>query len=145
MKKILLCLVAILFCLSFAQGQSIQVKKQLVQQMINDGEVKTSCVQEEGGALKFLDVSLLYLNNDKQPEYLVSGKGMCGCNGSMRCAFLIYLKTANGYKKVYRTDGNEDIEVLKTKTKGFKNLKATLISGSQTYTAIIKFNGNKYQ
>ncbi len=112
--------------------------------MIKDGDVSRACVKEEGGALKFLDVSLDYLNNDKQPEYFVTGKG-CGCVGTVRCASSIYQKTANGYKKIYRSESNEDIEVLKTRTKGYHNLRVTLISGSQTYSATVKFNGSRYQ
>ena len=144
MRKILLCFAAGLFYLPLAQAQSDEVKKQLVEQMIKDGDTSTSCVREEGGALQFLDVSLLHLNNDKQPEYLVTGKG-CGCVGSIRCASSIYQKTAQGYKKIYRGEANEEIEVLKTRTRGYRNLRVTLISGSQSYSATIRFNGSRYQ
>lgn len=144
MGRILVCFVAVLFTATFAQSQSDEVKNNLVEQMIKDGDVSRGCVLQEGGALEFLDVSLLYLNADKQPEYLVTGKG-CGCIGSVRCASSIYQKSTRGYRKIYRTESNEDVEVLKSKTNGFRNLRLTLISGSQTYSALVKFNGTIYK
>lgn len=144
MRILLVSFIAVGFCVGVADAQSKQVKEELVEQMISNHDTTRSCVRSEGGALKFLNVTLLYLNNDKQPEYLVTGKG-CGCVGSMRCESSIYEKTAHGYRKLYRSMSNEDIEVLSTRTKGYRNLRVTLISGSQTYSATQKFNGTLYK
>lgn len=144
MSKTLISIIFILLFVGFTEGQSNQVKRELVEQMIINGDVSRSCVSDEGGALQFLDVTLLHLDNDKLPEYLVAGKG-CGCEGSVRCASSIYQKTAKGYRKLYGSNPNEDIEVLNTRTKGYRNLRGTLIMGSQTHRAIFKFNGARYK
>ena len=144
MRKILFCLAVVLFCVCFAQAKSNEVKKQLVEQMISNDEITRACVKEQGGASKAIEVTLLYLNRDKQPEYLVSGTGAC-CVGSVRCAASIYQKTATGYKRIYEGGANQDIEVLKSRTNGYRNLRGTLIMGSETHTAIFKFNGSRYQ
>jgi len=146
MKRTLFCIVLVLSFLSFAQTQSNQVKKQLVELMINNGDITRACVQAQGGTLKAINVRLEYLNNDKQPEYVVSGDGSC-CIGARRCSTSIYQKTANGYRKIYGgTDGDQaDIEVLRTRTNGYRNIRSTLYSGGQALTAIFKFNGSNYQ
>jgi hypothetical protein len=146
MRKTLLCLVVVLFCVSFALAQSSQIKKQLVEQMISNGDIRKSCVKEQGGVLKAVNIQLEYLDNDKQPEYVVSGDGSC-CVGARRCANWIYQKTANGYRKIYGgADGDQaDLEFLKTKTKGYRNIRSTTYSGNEAFTAIFKFNGSHYQ
>lgn len=146
MRKILFCLATILFCVSFAQAQSNQVKKQLIEQMINNGDITRSCVKEQGGALKAVTFQLVHFNNDKQLEYVVSGDGSC-CVGARRCATWIYQKTADGYRKIYGgNDGDQaDLEFLKTKTNGYRNIRSTVYSGNEAFTAIFKFNGSRYQ
>lgn len=146
MRRILFCFVVGCFYVGFAQAQSNQVKKQLVELMISNGDITRSCVKEQGGALKAINVQLEYLDNDKQPEYVVSGDGSC-CGGARRCNLWIYQKTANGYRKIYgdREGDQADIEVLKTKTKGYRNIRSTSYSGNEAFSGIFKFNGRTYQ
>lgn len=139
MRKTLFCCAAVLFCVSFSQAQSNQIKKQIVEQMIRNGDIPKSCS-------KSIDFQLEYLDGDEQPEYVVSGNGSC-CGGARRCNLWIYQKTAKGYRKISgdKEGFQGDIEVLKTKTNGYRNIRGSMYSGDMTYQGISKFNGKTYQ
>ena len=74
-----------------AQKVNPQVREQIVQQMVTDGEIEISCVRQEG-ASKIVSVNTLQLNRDNKPEFLVIGNG-CGCQGARRCMQWIYQQT----------------------------------------------------
>jgi hypothetical protein len=127
-----------------AQNVSPQVQRQLVKQMISDGHISQECVLEDGEA-NVLGVDLLYLNQDKQPEYYVYGKG-CATVGATRPAAWIYLRVGRNYRKIWGgMDGEQsDIKILKTRTNGFLDLQTNMNSGGRTYTANYKYNGRHY-
>ncbi len=89
---------------------------------------------------------MLYLNQDKQPEYYVYGKG-CATAGATRPAAWIYLRVGNSYKQIFGGDEGEqsDIKLLKTRTNGFLDIQTSMYSGGQTYTAKSKYNGSVYK
>lgn len=147
MKQFALCLGLILVLCgtnALAQKVSSQVRKQLVKQMVKDGHISADCLRDEGEANVF-GVSLLYLNQDKQPEYYVYGKG-CAAVGATRPAAWIYLRVGNSYRKIFGGDEGEqsDIKLLKTRTNGFLDIQTSMYSGGQTYTAKSKYNGRRY-
>jgi len=113
------------------------VTRAIVGQMIVNGDIQSSCS---------VDIYPEYLNGDRQPEYVVSGKGSC-CGGARRCNLWIYQKTVAGYRKIYGDkDGLQgDIEILKTRTNGYLNIRSSMYSGEMTYQATSKFDGRAYQ
>lgn len=129
---------------ALAQKVSPQVHKQLVQQMVKDGHISKSCLRNEGEA-NVMGVDLLYLNQDKQPEYYVYGLG-CAAAGATRPAAWIYLRDGNSYRKIFGGDEGEqsDIKLLKKRTNGFLDIQTSMYSGGRTYTAKYKYNGKRY-
>lgn len=122
MRKFLFCSIAILFGVSLVYSQTAQVKKQLVEQLVNDGDIERSCVREQGGYLKVVDFSLVHLNKDKQPEYMMYGNG-CACMGARRCNTWIYQKSGSNYRKIF---GGEmaDLDITKKWANGYREITA---------------------
>jgi hypothetical protein len=143
MKRKLLCLAILLGGLSLVNAQSAQVRSELANGMLSNGDITQACVREQGGTSKAITITAAYLNADKQAEYIVSGDGSC-CVGARRCLTWIYQKRGNGYRKIFG-DLQGDIEVLKTRTQGYKNLRSTVYSGNESYSAIHKWNGTQYR
>lgn len=144
MRIFLICSITILLGVSFGYSQTAQVKKQLVEQLVKDGEVERSCVREQGGYLKVLDFSLLNLNKDKQPEYMMYGNG-CACMGARRCNTWIYQRSDSGYKKIF---GGEmaDIDITKKWYNGYLEITAAYPFGpdGMGFTTF-RFDGNTYR
>lgn len=131
---------------SLAFGQSASIKRELAQQMLKNGDINSSCIREQGGGVKAISITLAFLDMDKQPEYIVTGDGSC-CVGARRCSTWIYQKMGQSYRKIYGgVDGDQaDIQVLKATTKGYKNLRSTVYSGNESFSAIFKWNGSTYR
>lgn len=149
MKRIILLFGLLFgFCITGSDAQTVSqsVTKELAQLMLRNGDIENTCVREQGGISKAISVQPEYLNNDKQPEYVVSGDGSC-CGGARRCNLWIYQKNAGGFTKIYGdTDGLQgDIKILKTRTKGYRDIRSTMYSGPDAYHAISKFDGRRYK
>lgn len=124
-------------------AQSTQVKSELANVMLSNGDVTQACVREQGGISKAITITGLYLNADKQPEYIVSGDGSC-CVGARRCMTWIYEKRGNRYRQIFG-DLQGDIQVLKSRTKGYRDLRSTVYSGNESFSQLHRWNGTQYQ
>lgn len=146
MKRNLLCVVILLSSVFIVNSQTAQVKRELTNVMLSNGDLTRSCVREQGGVDNAITVELIYLNVDKQPEYLVTGDGSC-CGGARRCNAWIYQKVRTGYRKIFgdRDGFQGDVQVLNTQTKGWKRIRGTMYSGNESFSAIYKWNGSRYR
>lgn len=102
----------------------------------------------EGGKkelLKYLTAETTDLNNDKQVEYIVEGEDMGKCiSGNKFHSIWVYRKTKSGFEMILESSSTE-LTILKTSTKGFKDIKEISLDGQDTYTKVYKFNGSKYK
>ncbi len=121
-----------------------KVQQGIVQQMIRDGEIKSSCVQEEGGESKVVDITAVDLNSDGKPEYEVYGRG-CACNGMRRCDQWLYRQTANAYELMLGPLQVDGFDVKKTRTNGFSDIAIANPAGNDYFVTLYKYDGRHYQ
>lgn len=149
MKQIALLAVLILLFTSdaFSQSQkkvSAAVQREIVQQMVADHAFTNDCVREAGGASEAVIIKAEDLNRDGKPEFFVEGKN-CGL-GARRADGWIYRKTSSGYEQILYVNSIDNIIKLKTRTKGYLDLKVTSSIMRDTFsTDIYKFDGTRYQ
>jgi hypothetical protein len=146
MKTLILLIGTLLIlCITnaLAQKVSLQVRKQIVQQMVSDSEIEASCIRQEG-ASRVVSVSTLQLNRDSKPAFLVIGSG-CGCQGARRCMQWVYRQNGNGYEKIFDAYPAESITPKRAFTKGYRDLVAAGWSGNDLCTITYKFNGTRYK
>jgi hypothetical protein len=119
------------------EGVPASIKLSIVRQMILNGDIEISCSA---------DIYPEQLDDDKQPEYVVSGNGSC-CGGARRCNQWIYQKTQKGYRKIFggREGLQGDIDILKTRTNGYRDIRSSMYSGDTTFQDISKYNGRSYK
>lgn len=99
-----------------------------------------------------LEIKQFDLNNDGQKEILVRGKTSPNlCGGVGNCAFWVFAKKGNKYKKLLFSTDFADItelpkQVKKTKTNGYFDilLKGHLTAADTTYRTF-KFDGKTYK
>ncbi len=128
---------------SLAQSVGLQVRTQIVQQMVADREIEASCVRQEGVS-KVASVSILQLNRDAKPEFLIIGSG-CGCQGARRCMQWIYRQNGSVFDMIFEAHPAEEIRPLKTFTNGYRNFFVSGWSGQDICSSTYKFNGRRYK
>ena len=127
----------------WTQSVSLGIRKQIVQQMVSDGEIEASCVQQQG-ALKVVGVSILHLNKDTKPEFLVVGNG-CACFGARRCFQWIYRQNGPGYEMIFEPEPAEEVRPLRTYANGYRNLMVSGWAGPEICSSTHKFDGRRYK
>lgn len=146
MQTVLSCTL-LMFCFTtLALAQSSSWRRELLNMMIANGDITRDCVREQGGGVEAINVDPVNLNEDITPEYMVSGNGSC-CGGARRCNTWIYQKNRGGYSKIFGgRDGLQgDVTVLKTRTKGYRDIRSTMYSGPDAFHAIDKWDGRRYK
>lgn len=144
MKTILLFIAIFSFTAFTIHGQSLAVKKQMLEAIIKNGnntdeEIRTA--RKEGANEMITLRRSVDLNKDGKPEYIVVSYVN---NFEAVWAFQI---TSNGAKVLYIGDQRSDITPLKTRTNGWLNLRYQTAQSAtgEIYTEILKFNGQKYK
>ena len=137
-------LIAIIAIAHTTLGQKVrpQVRAQILQQMVNDGEIEASCARE-GVANIISSVNTIDLNSDGKPEYFIWGKG-CACFGASRCNVWIYRRIGSTYQKIFDGFPADDVLTMKNRTKSYTDLKVTFPSGDSFDSVIFKFDGRKH-
>jgi WG repeat protein len=123
---------------------SDEEQEKIVQQMINDKELTTECVEEGGGSKKAVRVELIDLNQDSTPELLISGKQGCTC-GARRCYQWIYRKTENGCELILSAGPADSIKPLNISTNRYFDLEISGPSGNDFVIVRYRFDGRLYQ
>lgn len=126
---------------------SSEIKKKLIRQLKNDGEIKGSCV-ESASNQKFITVKLEDLNRDGKPEFLITLGGEFHYDCAKESMLWYYQETSNGYKKLLGVyTGNrtvDDLTRMKTYHKGFADLGLVMLQGPFIEVIDYEFNGTKY-
>lgn len=125
------------------------VRSKLFKQVLVDYSDIRECVEkEEGGtrtAEENMSVEEVDLNRDGVTEYQVELSGACAC-GMVNCSIYVYRQTPAGYESILEDAAGFGIQLLKTSTKGYIDLRvdARDSAAAQSQT-IYKFDGTRYR
>ena len=126
-----------------------EVRSKLFKQVLADYSDVRECVdKEEGGARaaeENMSVEEVDLNRDGVTEYQVELSSPCVC-GMVNCSIYVYRQTPAGYESILEDAAGFGIQVLKTSTRGYTDLRvdARDSAAAQSQT-IYKFDGNRYR
>ncbi len=150
-KVVLFILLAGGLCIFAAQKReaSKEVRSKLFQQVLAEyPDVRECIVKEEGGARAAEEnatVEEVDLNRDGIPEYEVSLSGPCAC-GMVNCSIYLYRRRGAGYELILEDASGLGIELLKTSSNGFADLRIDARDTAATVSSTTyKYDGNQYR
>jgi hypothetical protein len=128
--------------LTFAQTgrpPSSAVQRNLVQQMIVNGQFTKGCVSEADGYHKVVGVWLVDYNRDRIPELNVVAIAPCATNngGGSRPSSWIYRKTKGGYQPILGPIEAEESFPQKTISHGYFDLNVSVNAGVNDFDQLI--------
>ena len=141
-----LCASFLLAVKSFAaqQRRTIEVPKEIVEQLMQDEELRKLIHLGENGRADNLVAEPVELNRDGKPELKVHGIGdICG---AANCETWIFRKVGNKYQMLLDAGSIQRIELQKTFSHGYRDLIASMHgSACDSDLTLYKFDGQKYQ
>lgn len=124
-----------------------ELRRQLYEQMVADGEVnRQSCAESgENDPVKLLETERVDLNGDGIPEIKVFGRG-CACQGARRCMQWLYRKSGAAYELLASVNGADEIALLRTSTNGYRDLNVLYPPGNNNpgWNEVYRFDGRRY-
>lgn len=146
-RRHIFSIVTFLFCatteVAYSRGVASEIKTKIVRQMLRDGQIHADCIKEEG-PVKIVDISMVELNKDGKPEFLVIGQG-CACQGARRCLHWIYREKQSGFEMIFGPDPADNITIQRNSRKGYFNIMSMGVSGDDVCTMTYKFDGRRYR
>lgn len=142
-------LIALFAVVVMAQQPNEPVRAKLFNEVLSNSKDLRECLeQEEGGLRKAqedMNVEEHDLNRDGVKEYEVEISGPCAC-GMVNCSIYMYRKTEQGFELILDDAAGYGVELLKTSTNGYRDLRVTArdtaaTQGQTTY----KFDGKRYR
>ena len=119
---------------------SKDVRGKLFKQVMADFPDVRECVTEEN-----LTVMEVDLNHDGVPEYDVESSGPCVC-GMVNCLIWLYRPTTNGYELILDGASGFGLDVLKTSTNGYADVRVEARDNAAVVTQYTyKFDGKQYR
>ena len=142
--KTILFIIAIFAFTGFAvHGQTLAVKKQMLEAIIKSGasdeDIRTA--RKEGANKMIVLRRSVDLNKDGKLEYIVTSYV-----DPYQTVFVFQI-TSNEAKVLFIGDQRSDVTALKTRTNGWLNLRYQTAQSAtgEIYTETLKFNGEKYK
>lgn len=125
------------------------VRSKLFKQVLTDNADVRECLEsDEGGARtaeEEMTATEVDLNHDGVPEYEVGLSGSCDC-GMVNCTIYLYRKAQHGYELILDNASGFGLEVLKTSSNGFQDVRVTSRNNAATVDeTTFKFDGTKYR
>ena len=146
-----LAAVFIIFSLFGATVQrevSKEVRAKLFKQALADSGERECFEKEEGGlraAEENMSVEEIDVNRDGVQEYEVELSGPCTC-GMVNCSIFLYRQNLTGYELILDGAAGLGLEVLKTSTNGYADLKVEAReNAASTSSTYYKFDGKQYR
>jgi hypothetical protein len=123
-----------------------EIRARLFKQVVADYSDVRECVEQEEKAEENMTVEAVDLNHDGVAEYRVELSGTCMC-GSVNCAIYFYRQTGGGgYESILEDASGFVLDVLKTSTKGYADLRVDARYNTETLSSTIyKFDGKQYR
>lgn len=145
----LVMLLAVSVASSQTREASKDVKSKLFKQLLTENRELRKCMEEEEGGVRAAEeaatVEEVDLNRDGVPEYEVSPSGPCAC-GMVNCELYVYRQTASGYESILENASGLGIEVLKTSSNGYADLRVDARNNAATYgRSTYKYDGKQYR
>ena len=140
MLKQIFLIIFIFVCGGVAtQAQTAAVKKQILNKIIQFGDITREEATERGGAGKILYIQSVDLNRDGKPEYLV----VCDC--SLGPTPFVFRKTARGVKVLFASEVRSTVTLSKGYTRGWRNLEYEEGNSPGYQSQPLRFNGSRYK
>lgn len=121
------------------RAQTAAVKKQILNSIIQLGEMTREEVEERGGVGNILSIQSVDLNRDGKPEYIV----VCDC--SLGATPLVFRKTTKGVKDLFVGEVRSTVTLAKGYTRGWRNLEYEAGNSPGYQSQPLRFNGSRYE
>lgn len=143
------CVVGLLGFVSEARSQSKEVRSKLFKQVLADSPDVRECVEKEDGGTRTAEenmtVTAVDVNRDGVSEYEVELSGPCAC-GMVNCTIYLYRQTAAGYESILDDAAGLGLELLKTSSNGYVDLRVDARDNAATQSrSVYKFDGKRYR
>jgi hypothetical protein len=143
------CLLFIAVAQAQQHDDKQNVRAKLFNQVLSDFKDLRECFeQEEGGLRKAqedMTIEEVDLNRDGVNEYQVEMSGPCAC-GMVNCSIYVYRKTEQGFDAILDDAAGLGLEVLKTSSNGYRDLRVTARDTAATQAeTVYKFDGKRYR
>jgi hypothetical protein len=122
-----------------ARAQTAAVKKQILNRIMQLGEITREEVKERGGVSNILNIQSVDLNLDGKPEYIV----VCDC--SLGGTPFVFRKTSKGVKDLFVGEARSTVTPSKGYTKGWRNLEYEAGNSPGYQSQPLRFNGSRYE
>lgn len=128
---------------------SKEVRSKLFNQLLAENKELRECIEGEEGGVRAAEegttVEEVDLNRDGVPEYEVGPSGPCTC-GMVNCSIYLYRQSPRGYELILEDAAGLGIELLKTSSKGYADLRIDARNNAATYSrTTYKFDGKQYR
>jgi hypothetical protein len=149
MVSIVACVICLVGLVAAQREAPKEVRSKLFKKALADNPDVRECVEkEEGGARaaeENMSVEEVDLNRDGVSEYDVELSGPCVC-GMVNCTIYVYRQTPNGYEQILEDASGFGLQLLKTSTRGYTDLRVDARdSAAAEIQTIYKFDGNRYR
>ncbi len=125
-----------------------EVRSRLFKQALADSGERDCFEKEEGGlrsAEENMSVEEVDVNRDGVSEYEVELSGPCTC-GMVNCSIFLYRQSVTGYELILDGAAGLGLEVLKTSSNGYADVKIAARDNAATQSrTIYKFDGKQYR
>lgn len=119
-------------------AQTAAVKQQILNRIIQLGEITREEVKERGGAGNVLNIQSVDLNRDGRSDYIV----VCDC--SLGATPFVFRQTAKGVKDLFVGEVRSTVTLSKGYTKGWRNLEYEAGNSPGYQSQPLRFNGSRY-
>lgn len=124
---------------ALTQAQTAAVEEQILNRIIQSGEITREEVKERGGVGKVLNIQSVDLNRDGKPEYLV----ICDC--SLGGTPFVFRKTTKGVEDLFIGEVRSTVTLSKGYKKGWRNLEYEAGNSPGYQSQPLRFNGSRYK
>ena len=121
------------------RAQTVAVKNQILNRIIQLGEITREEVKERGEAGKILNVQSVDLNRDGKPEYIV----VCDC--SLGGTPFVFRRTTKGVEDLFVGEVRSTVTLSRGYTKGWRNLEYEAGNSPGYQSRPLRFNGSRYE
>jgi hypothetical protein len=143
------CLLFVVVAQAQQHDDKQDLRAKLFNHVLSDFKDLRECFeQEEGGLRKAqedMTIEEVDLNRDGVNEYQLEMSGPCAC-GMVNCSIYMYRKTEQGYEAILDDAAGLGVEVLKTASNGYRDLRVTARDTAATQAeTVYKFDGKRYR
>ena len=143
------CLLFVVMAHAQQHDDKQELRARLFNQVLSDFPDLRDCMKEEEDRLRKgqenMTIEEVDLNRDGVNEYQVEMSGPCAC-GMVNCSIYVYRKAGQGFETILDDAAGFGMEVLKTVTNGYRDLRVTARDTAATQgETVYKFDGKRYR